>query len=243
MSNIVSIRGYKLSVQNGEPMVKDLDLAERLGFGRPRDIRALIKRMVDSGSLKPETVCATVSQTPNGGRPSTIYHLTEKAVLKVITKSETAKADQITDEMIDVFIEYRNGSAKHFNVPNNLPEALRLAADQAEQIEKLEHTNKALLPKAAFHDKVICAPDTITVAESAKILNTGRTRLFTFLRQVGWVTRKNEPYQDKINAGLMDVKLGNWEHPEHGIQQAVTAMITGKGLAKLQQLFSQRATA
>ena len=64
--------------------------------------------------------------------------------------------------------------------------------------------------------------------------------MFAFLRAIGWVTRKNEPYQDKITAGLLDVKLGSWEHPEHGIQQSVTTLVTGKGLTKLQALWAAR---
>jgi anti-repressor protein len=76
------------------------------------------------------------------------------------------------------------------------------------------------------------------LGQAAKILGTGRNRLAAFLREQGWMTRLNEPYQDKINAGIMDVKIGSWEHPEKGLQRSVTALITGKGLAKLHQLFT-----
>lgn len=140
------------------------------------------------------------------------------------------------------FIDYKSGKLAPAVEMSRL-EILQMAMESEKERVRLEAENLIMLPKAAFHDKVIRAPDTITVAEAAKIIGTGRGRLFAFLREHSWVTRKNEPYQEKINAGLMDVKLGNWEHPEHGIQQAVTAMITGKGLAKLQQLFAQRASA
>jgi len=93
-------------------------------------------------------------------------------------------------------------------------------------------------PKVAFHDKVIVAPDAITVAQAAKTLGTGQRRLFARLRELGWVTRRNEPYQAKIEASLLDVKLGSWEHPDHGLKQSVTTLVTGKGLAKLEHLLS-----
>lgn len=111
MSNIVSIQGYTLHTHNGEPMVGDLELAQRLGYSEPRMIRKLIKRLIESGRILPEGVCTAVSQSPGGGRPSTVYHLGEKATLKVIVKSETEKSDQITDEIIDVFIAARNGKS------------------------------------------------------------------------------------------------------------------------------------
>ena len=113
MNTIMEVQGYTLHRRNDDLMVEDLELAGRLGYERPRKIRDLIKRMLESGQLAPETVCPTVGQTSaQGGRPSTIYWLNEKAALKVITKSETAMADAITDEIIDVYMAARRGEAK-----------------------------------------------------------------------------------------------------------------------------------
>lgn len=132
-------------------------------------------------------------------------------------------------------------------VPQNLPDALRLAADLVEEkqqlqshVNQLEHQVFEDAPKVEFHDKVAAAPGAMSVAQAAKILGTGRTRLFQFLRQIAWVTRYNEPYQEKIEAGYLDVKLGSWDHPDHGVQQSVTALITGKGLTKLQKLWANK---
>lgn len=110
MRNVISIQGYTLHTHNDEPMVGDIELAERLGYERPRKIRELINRMLDRGQLKPEWVCLRAGQTSEkGGRPANVCHLSEKAALKVIVKSETDKSDQITDEIIDVFIAARKG--------------------------------------------------------------------------------------------------------------------------------------
>lgn len=48
---------------------------------------------------------------------------------------------------------------------------------------------------------------------------------------------RNEPYQEKIKSGYMDVKLGKWDHPEKGLQRSVTSLVTGKGLARIEQLY------
>lgn len=95
-------------------------------------------------------------------------------------------------------------------------------------------------PRVAFAKQVEVAPDAISVGKAAKIIGTGQQRLFAFLRQLAWITRYNEPYQDKINAGYLDVKLGSFQHPSHGLKQSVTPLITGKGLVKLQQLWNKR---
>lgn len=91
-------------------------------------------------------------------------------------------------------------------------------------------------PKVAFAEKVSIAPDAISVAQAAKILGTGQQRLFSFLRQQGWISRHNEPYQVKIEQGILDVKISDWTHPTQGLKKSVTTLITGKGLSKLQRL-------
>lgn len=174
-----------------------------------------------------------LSKTPNGGRPSKEYHISIDMAkeLSMVEKNEKGR------EARQYFIDCEK-KAKQISVPQTLPDALRLAADLAEQNQTLVHQVEELQPKAEFHDKVSKAPDALTLAEAAKTLGTGRNRLCAFLRQNGWLRRNNEPYQDKINQGLLDVKLSNWEHPELGIQQAVTSLVTGKGLAKLSQMLS-----
>ena len=51
------------------------------------------------------------------------------------------------------------------------------------------------------------------------------------------MTRRNEPYQDKIEAGYLDVKLGSRQYSDHGLQQQVTALVMDNGLVKLQKLW------
>ncbi|MGE7957035.1 phage antirepressor KilAC domain-containing protein [Pseudomonas sp. NPDC089530] len=95
-------------------------------------------------------------------------------------------------------------------------------------------------PKVAFHDMVVVSHKTYNTAQAAKIIGTGRTRLLQFMRQKGWVTRTNEPYQAKIEAGLLDVKLGTFEHPVQGTIPTCSTLITGKGLTKLQAMWQSR---
>lgn len=103
----LTIQGYTLHDIDGEPMIEDLVLADRLGYDQRHSIRKLISRLLESGAINSGQLSSTVEKSQ--GRPGLKYFLSQKAALKVITRSETEKADQITDEMIDVFIEYRKG--------------------------------------------------------------------------------------------------------------------------------------
>lgn len=113
----VDVQGWPVAFLAGdnEPRVRDLDLAERLGYERPRKIRDLIERMKIAGKLNDIHVCPTVGRTsmPNGGTRETLtdeYFLTESQALKVAAKSETEPADALLDEMIAVYVAARKNS-------------------------------------------------------------------------------------------------------------------------------------
>lgn len=147
--------------------------------------------------------------------------------------------------LVKAFWELVRG--KGFSVPQTHADALRLAADLEEQNAALAIENHKLevkveqdAPKVAFHDMVVVSHKKYNAAQAAKIIGTGRTRLLQFMRQKGWVTRSNEPYQAKIEAGLLDVKLGTFEHPIDGTIPTCSTLITGKGLTKLEALWRER---
>ncbi|MEQ9721308.1 phage antirepressor KilAC domain-containing protein [Yersinia alsatica] len=143
-----------------------------------------------------------------------------------------------------VFLDFRTGKLQSASVALPSVKELAMMVIQAEEEkERLSLENQHLaqqvevaIPKVEFHDKVVAAPGAMSLAIAAKVLGTGRNRLCQFMRHCGWLTRRNEPYQEKITAGLLDVKLGHWEHPDYGVQQSVTALVTGKGLTLLQRL-------
>ncbi len=83
--------------------VRDVDLAHRLVYRRPEKIRDLIRRLISDGKLNDVEVFTTAGKT-SGGRPAREYWLTEAQALKVVAKSETAKADALLDEVIRVFM-------------------------------------------------------------------------------------------------------------------------------------------
>lgn len=122
-----------VSAGGDEPRIRDIELGERLGFDRPRDIRKLVERLLSDGKLNDSSVRATVARTHIGvaERNVTEYWLSEAAVLKVVAKSETKVADALLDEMIRVYMLARRGllSATVAAVPQfNLGELGRVIA-------------------------------------------------------------------------------------------------------------------
>jgi len=95
-----------------EPRVRDIDLAEWLGFDRPRNIRKLVLRHKRLGNIQPLELRSTVERSSSSGKflgshESTEFWLDEADALFVVTKSETPKANQLTRDLIRDFLELR----------------------------------------------------------------------------------------------------------------------------------------
>ncbi len=228
------------------PITTSLAIAE--GVGNPH--ASVIKVIRQNASDLEEFGLLDFKSESTGGRPTEFAMLNEQQSALLLTyfrNNDTVKA--FKKALIKAFFEMRDELNKRQAPAENLSrmDILQLAMQSEEdrirlEQEKLnlEHQLEEEAPRVAFAKQVEVAPDAISVAQAAKIIGTGQRRLFAFLRQIGWITRHNEPYQAKIEAGYLDVKLGSWEHPDHGLKQSVTALVTGKGLAKLQKLWSER---
>lgn len=99
-----------------------------------------------------------------------------------------------------------------FNIPKNLPDALRLAADLSEKNQALSIENTELKPKAEFYDAVTASKTVCQMAVAAQVANIplGRNTLFRQLREDGILIsggqRHNLPTQYYINQGLFTVE-------------------------------------
>lgn len=104
---------------------------------------------------------------------------------------------------------------------------------------QLRIENKAMKPKALFADAVSTSNKTILVGDMAKILkqngvNIGSIRLFQWLRQYGYLIRRdasdhNMPTQKSMERGLFKVKETVITHSDGHVTVSKTPKITGKG--------------
>lgn len=101
-----TIDGFLVEEHEDEPRIRDLELAERLGFERPRDIRRLIER--HSEALGRRVTVTRLSGNRNGQEVEEQW-LTEAQALYICAKSEAARAIEITKAVIQVFVAFRKG--------------------------------------------------------------------------------------------------------------------------------------
>lgn len=104
-----------------------------------------------------------------------------------------------------VFEVYRQVFHKAINnlvLPKTFAEALRLAAEQAEQLEKQQARIEEMKPKEEFFDQVTDSKDACDMATVAKVLNMGigRNKLFEILRDNKILQGNNQPMQRYVDS-------------------------------------------
>lgn len=118
-------------------------------------------------------------------------------------------------------------------IPQTLSEALRLAADLADEKATLLTEQQRNAPKVAFAEAVSNANDTILIRDLAKVLkqngiDMGEKRLFAWLRANGYLTLQNMPMQRAMDMGLFWVSESVIALPD-GDRVRLTTRVTGKG--------------
>ncbi len=156
-----------------------------------------------------------------------VITMTYKQALRVAARESKA----VRRSLIDKLEELQQANSPAPSIPQTLPEALRLAAELAEQKMQLEQQLVAAAPKVDFADRVSVA-NGILIGNFAKVVGLKQNALFSWLRQNGILmafgARKNVPRQQYINAGYFTVKEVVLDD-ENGYQIRLTPQLTGKG--------------
>ena len=198
-----------------------------------------IKSLIDQGAICAPSFGETSIGVPgpNGGtRKTPVYLLDFDATMTLITGYDAKRRAMI----IKRWRELETGAATPaFQIPQTLPEALRLAADLAEQNGTLQKQIEADKPKTIFADAVSVSHTTILTGELAKLLrqngiDIGQNRLFIWLRENGYLIKRhgsdwNMPTQQSMDLGLFEIKERSINDPNGSVRITKTTKVTGKG--------------
>lgn len=102
---------FDLAIQefNGEPRMRDIEIAEALGYEHPRQFRELIKRNLPRLVEFGEIICRTVRQINERGRDPKEYWLNEAQCFYICTQSKTDNAFVVTRQIITLFVDWKHG--------------------------------------------------------------------------------------------------------------------------------------
>lgn len=126
---------------------------------------------------------------------------------------------------------------KDWNSPEKVMARALQIADR--KIHALEAEREANRPKVLFADSVAASKTSILVGELAKLLkqngvDIGQNRLFTWLREKGFLIRRkgtdfNMPTQKAMDMGLFEIKETSITHADGHTSVNKTPKVTGKG--------------
>lgn len=177
--------------------------------------------------------------TNDRGRKYPKYFITQDGFSFLVMGYTGKEAARFKEMYINEFNRMRDRLATP-QIPQSLPEALRLAASLAEEKEELQQRIALDRPKVVFAEALETSKDSILVAQMAILLkqngfDIGEVRLFRWLRENGYLIKSgseyNLPTQRSMELKIMEVKIG--ARPSNstadGFRQTRTPKITGKG--------------
>jgi anti-repressor protein len=215
---------------NHEPVVSARDLHK--GLGVKSKYNDWLKRMLDYGFAEGTDFVAIAQKkvTAQGNQSEFIEHvfnLDSAKEIAMIQRNDKGK------EVRKYFIQVE----KDFNSPEKIMARALLLADK--KVHQLEAQIEADKPKVLFADAVSASHTSILVGELAKLLkqngvDIGATRLFTWLRNHGYLIKRNGrdwnmPTQKSVELGLIRVKETSITHSDGHITVSKTPLVTGKG--------------
>ncbi|WP_315534027.1 phage antirepressor KilAC domain-containing protein [Delftia acidovorans] len=129
--------------------------------------------------------------------------------------------------------------AQHPTVPQTFAQALRLAAEQQEEIERQQLALEQAKPKVLYADTMMNADGTVLVRDAAKTIGVPVRKLETALREKGVILQNNAPAAAYVSKGYFKESLHHYETKTRGVQVSSVARVTGKGLEFLRR-FAER---
>lgn len=212
--------------------MSSLEIAEITGK-RHADVLRDVRNLIEQGAN--ERNFALVEYKDKKGEIRPCYNLTPKGCLILASGYDVVLREKIINRLEELEMQKKNGG---FSIPQTLSEALRLAADQQEEIEQQKLLINEQAPKVAFANAIEASKSSCLVGELAKILTQngytiGQNRLFEWLRNNGYLGTKGEyyniPNQTYIEQGLFDLKKGVRSGNDGVMHTTITTKVTGKG--------------
>lgn len=190
-------------------------------------VKKSIDRLIERGVI----TSPPMVEKATAGRPVQIYSFSGEKGKRDSIIVVAQLSPEFTARLVDRWQELESASKPQ--IPQSFPEALRLAAELAEQNQALTFQIAADAPKVDFHDRVAVSSG-VLIGQFAKSIGVGQNRLFSWLRANGYLiatvgARRNTPYQKYIENGYFDVTQSTYETPGKETRAAFTTNITGKG--------------
>ena len=232
---------------DGVPMVDSRSVAERFEKNH-RDVMRAIQNLECSKEFRVRNFAHTPYTHAQNGQTYNMYRMTRDGFTFLVMGFTGKSAAQWKERYIAAFnaMEARlrapaaaGADFGGFAVPTTRAEALRLALELEEENTGLKTELTVLRPKADALDRISKSRNTLTIRDTAQMLGLNpQARLHRWLMDNGWIVRRGKnfaPRQNALKQGYM--ALRNEADFNSGRLVRARCLVTGKGLARLAQIF------
>lgn len=182
---------------------------------RHSDVVETIGRLYDQGILRERRINPREVKTEGRGRPSTVYDLSYRDTMVIISGYKP----EVRARIIDRWMELEKSTAPA--LPQTFAQALRLAAEQQDLIEQQAKKLAEAMPALEFVGRYVESTGSKGFREVCKLVRVKEPEFRHFLEDSKIMYRLGgawTAYQNHIDAGRFEVKTGTAN--EHAFTQA-----------------------
>lgn len=219
---------------NNETYFVGKDVATALGYANPKN--AVPTHVSEEDKLS--------TQIEYAGQRREVTVINESGLYALIfgSKLESAKRFKhwVTSEVLPSIRKHGVYAVDELlENPDMAIKAFTALKEEREKNKLLQADNQRMKPKEIFADAVATSHTSILVGDLAKILKqngieTGQKRLFAWLRDNGYLIKRNGndynmPTQKAMERGLFEIKESTVNNPDGSVRINRTTKVTGKG--------------
>ena len=234
---------FKIYGDFENPLFLAKDVAEWIEHSKS-DV--MLKSVDDNEKVKVNNVYVDGRTGGNG-----VWFLTEDGLYEVLMQSRKPIAKEFKKEVKKILKTIRqNGmyvTEKLLDNPDLAIQAFTKLKEEREKRKALEIKIESDKPKVLFADAVETSKTTILIGDLAKIIkqngvDMGQKRLFAWLRENGYLIKRNGadynmPTQKSMEMKLFEIKETAITHSDGHISVSKTPKVTGKGQQYFINLF------
>ena len=191
-------------------------------------------RNLDADEKLVRTVCVS-------GQNRGVNFINESGLYHAVIQSKKPEAKKFRKWVTSEVLPSIRKTGGYTVVPKTFAEALRLAANQSEQLEQQKVQLTLQAPKVEFAEAVMGSDDAFDMATVAKTLNMGKGRneLFAFLRDNKVLQHDNQPYQTYVDKGYFRVIEQKFVVPDGTVKINIKTVVFQRGVDFIRKLILQ----
>ncbi|AGK97646.1 phage regulatory protein/antirepressor Ant [Clostridium pasteurianum] len=237
MENILTIKGNETGVFT----IDSREVAEMMGVTHDqilrkldgaKDRRGIIEILTDNQMVASEYFIE-YTYIDNSGKENKCYLFTKMGCEFIANKFTGEKGILFTAKYVQRFNDMEKQTNNPLQNYLNMSEEDRAIAffTKSKEAKMLQAKLEENKEKVSFANNIESAKSNVSMKQFADLLNIknfGRTKLFAWLRNNGYLNSNNEPYRRYVEQGIFETKekvvqMGNFE------KITITTFVTGKG--------------